>query len=67
MADSSNTISFTCDHELFEKLESIARVDGLSVEDYIRRLVREHCFPNEKAHREYHSRRRFYCYEVDPD
>ena len=67
MADTSNTISFKCNSELFEKLESAARIEGLSIEDYIRRTVHEHIFPMAKVRREYRTPRRFHCYEVDPD
>ena len=67
MADTTNTISFECNSELFEKLESAARIENLSIEDYVRRVVREHIFPMEKVRREYRTPRRFYRYEVDPD
>ena len=67
MADTTSTISFECSPDLFEKLQSTARIEGLSIEDYLHRVIREHIFPIEKVRREYHSRRRFHCYEVDPD
>ena len=67
MADSNNTVSFACSAELFAKLESAARIEGLSIEQYIQRVVYEHIYPMEKVRREYRTPRRFYCYEVDPD
>ena len=67
MADTTNTISFECSSELFEKLESAARIEGLSIEDYIRRTVHEHIFSNAKLIRERQLRRRYYCFEIDPD
>ena len=67
MADTTNTISFKCDAELFEKLRTAARIEGLSIEDYIRRVVYEHIFPNAKLIRERQLRRRYYCFEIDPD
>ena len=67
MADNHSTISFECDAELFEKLRTTARIENLSIEDYIRRVVCEHIYPMEKVRRKYRTPRRFYCYEVDPD
>ena len=66
MAD-SNTISFECDRELFDKITASARKESLSIEKYLHRVVREHHFPMEKVRREYRTPRRFYCYEIDPD
>ena len=67
MTDNRNTISFEIESKLYEELSTAARNERLSIEDYLRRVVYEHIHPGAKRRREYHTPRRFYCYEVDPD
>ena len=59
MSNMKKTISFEWDPQLYEKIETASRSEGLSIEEYI--------YPMAKRRRENYTRRRFYCYEVDPD
>ena len=67
MSSMKKTINFQCTPELFKKIEATSRSEGLSIEEYIHRVVYEHIYPMAKRRREYHTPRCFYTYEVDPD
>ena len=67
MSNMKKAITFEWDPQLYEKILTASRSEGLSIEEYIGRVVYEHIYPMAKRRREYRTPRRFYCFEVDPD